>query len=85
LEAGQVLLKRTAVESLKLLYDAVEVVTPLAKEKDQPIMLDVSEELPPVFVDEDMMLRVFINLLENASKYTPSKLPIIVGARRTPS
>jgi two-component system, OmpR family, sensor histidine kinase KdpD len=37
-------------------------------------------ELPPVYVDEGLITRVFVNLLENAVKYTPPGTRITVSA-----
>lgn len=82
LEAGQVSLRRQLVKSNKIIQDAVEAVLPIAREKRQPIIAEVAEDLPAVYVDEDMILRVLINLLENASKYTPPNLPLHIGAKR---
>jgi two-component system sensor histidine kinase KdpD len=41
---------------------------------------EVVPGLPRVLVDADMIRRVLINLLENASKYTPAENEITAGA-----
>jgi signal transduction histidine kinase len=42
----------------------------------------VPDNLPPVLADPASIERVFVNLLENASKYSPPGSPIAVEARR---
>jgi two-component system clock-associated histidine kinase SasA len=45
------------------------------------LLSDLPAELPPIWVDEDMARRVLINLMENASKFSPAGGRIEVGAR----
>ena len=35
------------------------------------ISKDIPQDIPPVFVDEELLQQLFINLLDNAAKYTP--------------
>ena len=48
-----------------------------------PVTLDVPAELPLVSVDPDLMQRVFVSLVGNVAKHTPSDTPIVVTARVT--
>jgi signal transduction histidine kinase len=56
-------------------------VDPVAKGRRQTFVLDLPEELPAIWVDEDMARRVLINLMENASKFTQTDETLEVGAR----
>jgi two-component system sensor histidine kinase KdpD len=47
------------------------------------ILLHVPDDLPPVSIDEVLIERVLVNLLENASRYTPAGSPIELGASAT--
>lgn len=47
---------------------------------DHVVELDLPAELPLAFVDPVMLEQVFINLLENASKYTPAGTRVFVRA-----
>ena len=44
--------------------------------KEHPVHINLPQELPLVPMDALLMERVFINLLENAGKYTPEGTPI---------
>jgi len=35
------------------------------------IKKDIPQDIPPVFVDDELLQQLFINLLDNAAKYTP--------------
>lgn len=50
---------------------------------DRPIRLDLPEDLPLIKCDAVLMERVLVNLLENATKYTPPETAIEVTATRT--
>jgi signal transduction histidine kinase len=41
----------------------------------------VETNLPAIWVDQDMIRRVLINLLENATKFTPAEGKITIGAK----
>ncbi|HPH94555.1 MAG TPA: GAF domain-containing protein [Anaerolineaceae bacterium] len=82
LEAGQAISNQELIAPQTLIHDAVEAVRMMADGKQQSIKTEVPEELPSLWVDPDMIRRVLINLLENASKYTPSGGKLGIGAQR---
>ncbi len=52
--------------------------------KQQEILTDIPQDLPPVYADINRIRQVLINLLDNASKYTPSGGKIqVVALHRT--
>ena len=53
--------------------------TPL---RDRTVTTQIDEDLPWIFVDDVLLEQVFLNLLENAVKYTPSGSAIEIVARR---
>jgi PAS domain S-box-containing protein len=81
LETGQPIANRKTVSVLELAQEAREVVLPTLESKQQIITTRFPDELPPVYVDTDMIRRVLINLLENAIKFTPMKGAIELGGR----
>jgi two-component system, NtrC family, sensor histidine kinase KinB len=81
LEAGQPVGNRQPCQSGSILRDAYELVKPIAESKQQHINLILPEPLPIIDADADMIRRVIVNLLENASKYSPSESMLQLGAK----
>lgn len=52
---------------------------PLAR---HPVTLALEPELPPLYADAVLLQQVFVNLFENAAKYTPPGTPVTVRGRR---
>jgi PAS domain S-box-containing protein len=80
LEAGQPIVNMHPVNPQALIQDALDAVSPIARNKNQFISAEKVEDLPFVTVDVDMVRRVLINLIENAIKYTPPEGSIRIGA-----
>lgn len=82
LESGQPVADQTLVDTLELMKSTVRDVTPVAVGRRQKLLSSLPENLPPIWVDEDMARRVLVNLMENASKFTPVTGVLEVGARQ---
>lgn len=82
LESGQPVVNQKAVDSLRLIRQAVIDMQPVANVRRQKLDSELPESLPSIWADEDMARRVLINLLENSSKFTPTEGEICVGARQ---
>jgi len=80
LESGQPVVDQKVVDSLTLIKNAVEDVRPVANGRRQTLQSELPDELPSIWVDEDMARRVLINLMENSSKFTPTQGALKVGA-----
>jgi signal transduction histidine kinase len=80
LEAGRAVLHRKQTRLSALFNDLALAVRPLAEDSDQALTLEAADDLPTVSVDYDMILRVVINLVENAIKHTPPGGHITVSA-----
>lgn len=73
IESGQVLFRREPVDLRALLERTVAVIKPLADKKHHTIELSLPDKYWVVQGDEERLVQVFINLLENAVKYTPDQ------------
>jgi two-component system sensor histidine kinase KdpD len=62
----------------ELVDEALEGVQGLLQ--DRPVAVEVDSKLM-VSVDRALVVRVLVNLLENASRYTPNHTPIAIRAR----
>ncbi|MHB8113880.1 MAG: PAS domain-containing sensor histidine kinase, partial [Bellilinea sp.] len=79
LESGQAIVRKEDVDCAHLVRDSVEVVKLLAESKNQTLTLTQVGDGPVIQGDFDMIRRVFINLLENAIKFTPNGGSIEAG------
>jgi len=85
LQAGQPVGNRQFYDMLPILQEAFVLVKPVAENKQQQAAATLPERLPQVYVDADMIRRVVVNLLENASRYSPTGSLIQLGAREEAS
>jgi two-component system, NtrC family, sensor histidine kinase KinB len=80
LESGQKIVNQNVVHLDELVSEAVKEVLPLAQSRNQQVTSYVGNDQPPVWVDKDMILRVLLNLLENATKFIPAGGSVFVDA-----
>ena len=83
LEAGQPVVNLHLTSVSGLITDATDAVFPISQTKEQQISVIMTDGIPEVPIDADMIRRVLINLLENAVKYSPSHGIIRLGADST--
>jgi signal transduction histidine kinase len=62
-----------------LLETVVETIRPLLEEGELEVDLDVDDDMPLCHIDPEKIYRVYLNLIENAIKYSPQGM-IRVGA-----
>lgn len=79
IEAGRFVIRRKQVELNAILAEAVQVVQPLLDRRSQYLVLTRPFKLPTLYADRIRLTQVFINLLTNASKYSPLEQKIDVG------
>jgi NtrC-family two-component system sensor histidine kinase KinB len=82
LEAGQPVGNRTLANITDLIYESVEGIESIINNKNQSISYNVAGKHLRVLADPDMIRRVMMNLLENASKYSPEGTNIEIGAHQ---
>jgi signal transduction histidine kinase/CheY-like chemotaxis protein len=73
LKQGKVTLKPEPVQLATVLAQAVETARPQVEERGHALAVAVADD-PPLWVDGDAgrLTQVFVNLLTNAAKYTPT-------------
>lgn len=77
---GQVTLQSRKLDALEVLRDAVEVVQPRANERQQQVLVQLPERTVIVDADPVRLQQVFLNVLANATAYTPPHGEIRVSA-----
>jgi len=78
---GDVQLATKVIEIGEVLANAVDMAAPLIEQKKHRLRLDIPTEPLLVNVDPDRMAQVFVNLLNNAAKYSDKAGEILVGAK----
>jgi NtrC-family two-component system sensor histidine kinase KinB len=82
LEAGQTIGNREKTSPHKVVGEALDSISPGIKNKNLKLVTDIPADLPDVFIDADMIRRVMINLLENATKFSPTNETIQFEAKQ---
>jgi PAS domain S-box-containing protein len=80
LEAGQSIVNLKDVNPTTLIKEVVDIIQPTLESKSQTLLFNIQPNLSNVSVDPDMIRRVFVNLVENASKFSPVQAHIEMGA-----
>lgn len=81
LESGAVHVKREPAEIEDVIGAALEQMN--GHLEGRPVQVNVPRDLPLVPLDFGLMVQVFINLIDNAIKYSPPDSPIEIRAFRT--
>jgi two-component system, NtrC family, sensor histidine kinase KinB len=81
LEAGQPITDQKPVEIRELVDDVEDAVKSFLEGKHQYLERQLPAMVPRLWVDEDMIRRLLINLVENAIKYSPAGGKIAVGVK----
>jgi signal transduction histidine kinase/HD-GYP domain-containing protein (c-di-GMP phosphodiesterase class II) len=84
IEFGQKTLKRENINLQELIEDVESSMQPYLKEKDLELLKSVPEDIPGIDGDPDLVKQVFINIIGNAIKFSPSGGKIYVYAVEEP-
>lgn len=79
IEAGRFTIRMQPVDLEQVMQDAVRLVQPLLERREQALSLTLPALVPPVQGDTPRLTQALVNLLSNASKYSPMRTPIHVS------
>ncbi len=80
-EIGMLQLKLEPVDLERLLREVADDMSPVASSHGQALVLELPSSLPLARADEGRLRQVVLNLLNNASKFTPDGGKIVLRAR----
>ncbi len=80
LESGTLTLLRTDVAIRSVLEDVISLLKPVAFKKGVKLSLRVGDDLPPLRGDANRLRQAFLNLGENAVKFTPAEGEVRIEA-----
>ena len=72
IESGEIELSRQPADVAQIIHSAVERLTSSLRKRGLDYRLRLPADLPRIDLDEDMIDRVLLNLLDNAMKFTSS-------------
>ncbi len=82
-ETGNLRLNMQAVNFFNVVLDTVRPMQRAFDEKNQQVILQVPEDLPPVWGDERRLTQIMTNFISNANKYTKPGGTVTIFAERT--
>lgn len=85
LEAGHPIQNQRVVTIEEVIDLAKETVQPVLERRNITLVREFDEDLAQIFVDDEMIRRVFINLLDNATKYTPDNKQVTIKVSQDPA
>jgi signal transduction histidine kinase len=79
-EAGQLALRKAAVDPAALVTRTIAKFAPLAAEHDITVVMEMGSQLPSIAIDSHRIEQVLTNLVANALRHTPPQGIITVTA-----
>jgi len=79
MEAGEQIGFFEQIQLKELVNEVIQLLEPIIAKYDQRVEFEIQDEELAVYIDEEMIKRVVINLMENAMKFSPQDSVIKVG------
>lgn len=83
LESGTMSLRKSQTDIPGVLRDVSQTMAPTARKKGVELVVEVENGLPLIWADAERLRQVFLNLTENAIKFTPAEGRVTLSAHVT--
>ncbi|MAT43401.1 MAG: hypothetical protein CL609_13775 [Anaerolineaceae bacterium] len=80
IEAGRLRLEFKAISVQDVVEEVIRSTKRQIEDKQQQLVLELNDELPPIWADSTRLAQVVVNLVSNAHKYTESGGQIYISA-----
>jgi len=80
IESGKLELDLENVNLKETMVILTRIMTPILTPRNQSLDVEIEDGLPPVYIDESKLSQVFLNLVDNASKYSPDGCTLKIEA-----
>ena len=81
LESGTMSMRRRPTQIEAVLHEVLSTVTPLARKRNVKVELEADGKLAELRADPERLRQVFLNLVDNAIKFTPGGGTVTMRAR----
>jgi two-component system sensor histidine kinase KdpD len=81
IESGAIRLNQSVVPLEEIIGSALNRLETALQ--GRPVHVRIPEDLPPVSADDVLLEQVFVNILDNAARYTPAASPLTIVAARS--
>lgn len=81
LESGTMSLRKAEIDIVPLIRDVAQTLAPAARKKLVELNVESEPGLPTVWADVERLRQVFLNLSENALKFTPEQGRVTLSVR----
>ncbi len=86
IESGKMTIAEEAVDLSELIHRLITIIQPQIKSKDQKLIVDTSSiRNESVISDNTRLMQIFLNILSNAAKFTPSGGTLEIRISQLPS
>lgn len=72
IERGHIEGVRTQVSLNRIVGEVIDLLKEKARDKNIHLLFEAKEDLPLIWADQEQVRRIFINLIDNGIKFTPS-------------
>ncbi|TQD25062.1 sensor histidine kinase [Methanolobus vulcani] len=81
IESNRMKYHKEHVNVVEAVHTSLEMLSTVLKEKNMNVLVEIPDSLPSVYTDRDKLVQVFINLLNNAVKFSKKNGTVRVSAQ----